>query len=144
MKKTIHRQWKRAELREPTLRLLDEEGVKSGNWGACTIDSQWLIDRGFPAAFVLPMVEEFGYEPGNPHTLIIKYAPDGSPYRVGHVRAVCILNVLWTLAGVFGADTKAADGQFGRKSSARLLAAGIKKAITDEGAEKLEAMKGQE
>jgi hypothetical protein len=127
--KTQPHQWKPAELREATLGLLAEPGVASGYWGACTIGPQWLIDLGFPAAFVLPMVEDFRHERGNPHTRIVKYAPDGSVAPVSHVRAVSILAVLRALAGVFGADTTDADRQLGRKSAARLLAASIKKAL---------------
>lgn len=131
-KRMPERKWKPAELRAATLGLLAEQGVESGYWGACTIDPQSLIDQGFPEAFVQPMIEDFRYEPDNPHTLIIKHADDGTSGLVSHVRAVSILRVLRALAQVFGVDTADADRQLGRKNGARMLAASIKASMKEE------------
>lgn len=130
--KIKQRKWKPAKLREPTLRLFAEEGIWFGYWGACSIDPQWLIDRGFPAAFVLPMVEEFRHERGQSPSLIIKADADGPEYLVGHVRAVGLQRVLRALAQVFGADTTDDDRQGNKWTIIRMLAASIKKAITEE------------
>jgi hypothetical protein len=127
----LPRKWKPEELREATLRLLKEEGVTSGYLGACTTDSQWLLDQGFPEEFILPMVEEFHYERGNPHSIICRTAADGSQHLVSHVRGVSILRVLRALAEVFGVDTTEADRVWGRKKGARILAASIKQTISD-------------
>lgn len=128
----LPRRWKPAELREATLRLLNEEGVQSGYWGACSIDSEWLVDQGFPDEFVLPMIEDFHYEPDKPQTAIIRHSEDGTAYLVNHVRAVSFLSMLRALAKVFGVDTREADRDLGRKSSARRLSEGIKKAIAEQ------------
>ena len=132
MKRTKHCKWKPAKLREPTLRLLGEEGIWFGYWGDCSIDPQWLIDRGFPAAFVLPMVEECRHERGQSPSLIIKADADSPEYLVGHVRAVGLQRVLRALAQVFGADTTDDDRQGNKWTIIRMLAASIKKAITEE------------
>jgi hypothetical protein len=132
MKEIQESRWRPAELRDATQRLLNEEGVQSGYCGACSIASQWLVDQGFPEEFILPLVEDFHYERDNPHSIIVRTAADGTQRLVSHVRAVSILRVLRALAQVFGVDTTEAGRTWGRKASARILAASIKKAIADD------------
>ncbi len=103
MKRQRAKQFKPDDIREAVLRFIELEDVQSGYLGACSSSPQWLVEQGFPTALVEPMFRE---------------------------RGVSILELLWKLAGIFGADTTEAQQMgFTRKRCARSLAANIKAVI---------------
>lgn len=103
MKKRNEKQFKPEDLREAVLRFIEREDVQSGYAGACSAPLQWFIDQGFPSDLVLPLVRE---------------------------RGISVLELLWKLAGICGANTaEAAQMGFTRKRCARSLAASIKSVV---------------
>ncbi len=118
---------------EAVRHLIEMELISSGYIGACSIDPKKLIEWGIPADLVESLTEDFFYDPKNPHSLITRYASDGTPYYVDHVRGVSGLRLLWTLADIVGADTRDGEEIFGRKRCARDIAASIKQALAEYG-----------
>lgn len=106
MKQQLVKQFSPEALRVVVLRFIEREDVQSGYLGACSSSPQWLVMQGFPTELVEPLVDD------------------------SHGGNVGVLELLWTLAGIFNADTARAE-QFGlaRKRCCRQLAASIKAAI---------------